>query len=137
MKKQNLNNQEIFIGGGMSFHSRLLSNKINPGTVKTIIIDPEGEYTKLAEMLGCEVITINPDSGTVINPFEIVDYNITREETLDNLKEFLFEHYRVANILNLQRLSISDIKEICERNNLSINDDELLNIIAACEKSIN
>lgn len=38
--------------------------------VKTVIIDPENEYGKLAEMFGVKV-TVKPDNDTIINPFKI------------------------------------------------------------------
>lgn len=44
-----------------------------------IVIDPEGEYYPMAEMLGGEVIRIAPGSGVHINPFDI-DLNMPTED---------------------------------------------------------
>lgn len=39
-----------------------------------IIIDPDGEFTKLVEMLGGQVVDISASSQTYFNPFDINDY---------------------------------------------------------------
>ena len=43
-----------------------------------IVIDPEGEYHRMAELLGGEVIKVAPGTGVYINPFDI-EMNISGE----------------------------------------------------------
>lgn len=54
---------------------------------KVVIIDPKNEYSKLAEMLGGEVITIDPNNLSSINPFELEnDDNKNIEQIIDTMK---------------------------------------------------
>ena len=46
-----------------------------------IVIDPDGEYTRLAELLGGEVIYVAPGSSAHINPFDI-DMNNLEEDPI-------------------------------------------------------
>lgn len=54
-----------------------------------LILDPEGEYTALAEMLGGEVIYISENSKTHINPLDLIENPVTDdkdEEKYDPIK---------------------------------------------------
>ncbi len=42
-------------------------------TDEILVLDPEGEYTSLAEWVGGEVIHINENSGSHINPLDLVE----------------------------------------------------------------
>lgn len=62
-------------GSGKSFMAKLcISNGFlaNPDD-EFVIIDPDDEYTCLVERLGGEVINIGADSGTHVNPFDLID----------------------------------------------------------------
>ena len=69
--------------------------------VRTVIIDPEGEYSTITEALGGKVIKIAPGSTTIPNPFDLEDEEVLDEdgqatgERIVNIKE------KVADLLNL------------------------------------
>lgn len=84
LNRRNSKNGNGFIfgtpGSGKSMSAKqemmtvLLSSKDD-----VIVIDPEGEYYPMAEMLGGEVVRIAPGSGVHINPFDI-DLNVDGED---------------------------------------------------------
>lgn len=73
--KKILNNANITVfgasGSGKTFFVSLLTMRSAIQGIKTVIIDPEGEYVKLTEALGGVHIYIAPDSNNFINPFDI------------------------------------------------------------------
>lgn len=59
-------------GSGKSFScKREIFNVLLSTDDDVYIIDPEREYSSLAELLGGEVIRLSPDSNTHINPFDM------------------------------------------------------------------
>lgn len=59
-------------GGGKSMTAKgEMLNVLLSSQDTVIVIDPEGEYYRMAELLGGEVIRIAPGSGIYINPFDI------------------------------------------------------------------
>ncbi len=106
---------------------------------KVVIIDGENEYSKLAEMLGGEVITIDPNNLSFINPFELgIEKSINnnrknKEEVINNLKELLSIHYEWVKVTKGNKITFEDIKKILKSNNYKITDEELLNIINECK----
>lgn len=88
-------------GSGKTFLVSLLIMRSALQGVRTVIIDPEGEYGTITEAMGGTVIKIAPGSTTIPNPFDLED-----EEEMDddgkptgrrtvNIKE------KVADLLNL------------------------------------
>lgn len=67
-------------GSGKTFFVSLLTLRSILKGIRNVIIDPEGEYSELANSVGGTVIEISPESLTKINPFDIED----EEETDDN-----------------------------------------------------
>jgi type IV secretory pathway VirB4 component len=65
------NNINIFgvSGAGKSVTSKILASRMYMQGTQIIIIDPEGEYVKLARKFGGEVIQFSRDNG--INPFSL------------------------------------------------------------------
>ncbi|HLC92476.1 MAG TPA: DUF87 domain-containing protein [archaeon] len=59
-------------GGGKSVTAKLFILRNLLRGVKTIIIDPQGEYAELTERHGGQLIEINRDSDTIINPFDLM-----------------------------------------------------------------
>lgn len=51
-----------------------------------LILDPEGEYMALAELLGGEVIEISPNSTTYINPLDLTKNPDTDDKEYDPIK---------------------------------------------------
>lgn len=60
-------------GSGKSFFVKLyiLRNLLN--SVKTMIIDPQGEYIELVKTYNGQLIEISRQSMTIINPFDLMD----------------------------------------------------------------
>ena len=88
-------------GAGKSFFVKLLTARSALRGIRTVIIDPEGEYKGITKGLQGAYIEISTDSKNFINPMDIEeeevvdDYgNITGEKVV-NLKA------KVADVLNL------------------------------------
>lgn len=88
-------------GSGKTFLVSLITMRSALQGIRTVIIDPEGEYGTITEAMGGTVIKIAPGSSTIPNPFDLED-----EEEMDddghptgrrivNIKE------KVADLLNL------------------------------------
>lgn len=73
-----------------------MNNNINgkiEALKKIVIIDPDNEYGEVAKMLGVELITIEPDSETQINSFEI--NNINKIQSLKKKAQKLLKEKKV------------------------------------------
>ena len=81
--KHSVNNTNISIfgraGSGKTFFTSLLTMRSCLKGIRSAIIDPEGEYSGIARVMGGVVIDMAADSRTMINPFEV-----SEEEELDN-----------------------------------------------------
>lgn len=82
-------------GSGKTFFVSLLTLRSSLKGVRTVIIDPEGEYVPLTKALGGHHIFISPDSPTKLNPFDLEE-----EELPDGTKEVKIKD-KVADLLNL------------------------------------
>lgn len=60
-------------GGGKSFFVKLYILRNLLKDIKTIIIDPQGEYTELCKAHNGQVIEISQESDTIINPLDLMD----------------------------------------------------------------
>ena len=60
-------------GGGKSFFVKLYILRNLLKNVKTIIIDPQGEYVELTKTYGGQLIEISRESNTTINPLDLLD----------------------------------------------------------------
>lgn len=94
-----LNNSNLTVfgqaGSGKTFFVSLLTLRSALKGVRTVIIDPEGEYKKLTIAVGGSHIYIAPDSKTRLNPFDLEE-----EEKENGLKEVKIKD-KVSDILNL------------------------------------
>jgi conjugal transfer ATP-binding protein TraC len=94
-----LNNSNLTVfgqaGSGKTFFVSLLTLRSALKGVRTVIIDPEGEYKKLTKAVGGSHIYIAPDSDTRMNPFDLEE-----EELEKGLKEVKIKD-KVADVLNL------------------------------------
>lgn len=81
--KHSTNNTNISIfgraGSGKTFFTSLFTMRSALKGIRSAIVDPEGEYAGLARAMGGVVVDLNPNSTTMINPFEI-----SEEEELTN-----------------------------------------------------
>ena len=60
-------------GGGKSFFIKLYILRNLLQNVKTMIIDPQGEYLELCNTYGGQLVEISQDSKTIINPLDLLD----------------------------------------------------------------
>lgn len=60
-------------GGGKSFFVKLYILRNLLKGVKTIIIDPQGEYKELCKTYGGQLVEISQESQTIINPLDLMD----------------------------------------------------------------
>jgi len=67
-------------GSGKTYFVSLLTLRSVLKGIKTVIIDPENEFTRLTKALGGSSVSIYPDSETKINPFDLEE----EDETDDN-----------------------------------------------------
>jgi conjugal transfer ATP-binding protein TraC len=94
-----LNNSNLTVfgqaGSGKTFFVSLLTLRSALKGVRTVIIDPEGEYKKLTKAVGGSHIYIAPDSPTRLNPFDLEEEELER-----GIKEVKIKD-RVSDVLNL------------------------------------
>ncbi|MDF2879522.1 MAG: conjugal transfer protein TraC [Clostridiaceae bacterium] len=94
-----LNNGNLTVfgqaGSGKTFFVSMLTLRSALKGIKTVIIDPEGEYAKLTNAIGGSHIYIAPNSDTHINPFDLEE-----EELEDGSKEVKIKD-KVADVLSL------------------------------------
>ena len=60
-------------GGGKSFFVKLYILRSLLRNVKTMIIDPQGEYVELCKTYGGQLVEISQESKTIINPLDLLD----------------------------------------------------------------
>lgn len=100
-----LNNGNVTVmgcsGSGKTFLVSLLTMRSALQGIRSVIIDPEGEFSSITEALNGTVIKIAPGSSTIPNPFDLEDEeeiddngNLTGRRIV-NIKE------KVADLLNL------------------------------------
>ena len=89
--RKQLKNPNGFIfgvpGSGKSFMAKLeMIYSILSTTDEILILDPEREYTALAQMLGGEVIYISENSATHINPMDLTENPDKEDKEYDPIK---------------------------------------------------
>lgn len=130
-----LNNSNLSVigqaGSGKTFFVSLLTLRSVLKGVRTVIIDPEGEYSKITRAVGGSNIYIAPDSDTKINPFDIEEEELKEGGKIVKIKD------KVADILNLvgvmaggmngeQRSLVSHVlKELYEEKGFTENPESL------------
>lgn len=109
--RRKLKNPNGFIfgvpGSGKSFLAKLeMIYSILQTQDEILILDPEGEYTALAEMLGGEVIYISENSHTHINPLDLTENPDKDDKEYNAIKaklDFLLSFF--STILGDQEIS--------------------------------
>lgn len=82
-------------GSGKTFCVSLMTMRSVIKDVRTVIIDPEGEYKKITAALGGKLLQIAPESNTRLNPFDI------EEEELPDGTKIVKVKDKVSDLLNL------------------------------------
>ncbi len=100
-----LNNSNVTVfgqaGSGKTFFVSLLTMRSALRGIRTVIIDPEGEYKKLTKALGGSHIYIAPDSEHFINPFDVEEEDILDDNGFPTGEKIVDIKSKVADILNL------------------------------------
>lgn len=100
-----LNNSNITVlgqaGTGKTFFVSLLTLRSTLRGIRTVIIDPEGEYKKLTDAVGGSHIYLAPDSNECINPFDIEEEDIVDEDGFPTGQKEVNINDKVSDVLNL------------------------------------
>lgn len=100
-----LNNSNITVlgqaGTGKTFFVSLLTLRSTLRGIRTVIIDPEGEYKKLTDAVGGSHIYLAPDSKECINPFDIEEEDIVDDDGFPTGQKEVIINDKVSDILNL------------------------------------
>lgn len=95
-----LNNSNISVlgqaGQGKTFFVSLLTIRSALKGIRTVIVDPEGEYKEVADIGGGKTVRLSQDSDTFINPFDVEE-----EIDPDTKKKMVDLKSKVADLLNL------------------------------------
>lgn len=99
----NNGNMTVFgcAGSGKTFLVSLLTMRSALKQIRTVIIDPEGEYRTITESLGGSVIVIAPDSNAFVNPFDIEEEDEVDDEGIPTGSKIVKINEKVADLLNL------------------------------------
>lgn len=100
-----LNNGNVTVfgcaGSGKTFLVSLLTMRSALKQVRTVIIDPEGEYRTITQSLGGATIVIAPDSTSLINPFDIEEEDEVDDDGRPTGAKIVKINEKVADLLNL------------------------------------
>ena len=62
-------------GGGKSYFCKLLITRYLLNGTKVIVIDPQGEYNNLTNYFGGQIIRLDRNSNTMINPLDLMGHD--------------------------------------------------------------
>lgn len=101
--KEKLNNSNITVfgksGSGKTFFVSLLTMRSALRGIRTVIIDPEGEYLPLTRALGGAHVYIAPESDQFINPFDLEAEEVRRKDgSIDMVVDI---KAKISDLLNL------------------------------------
>lgn len=88
-------------GTGKTFFVSLLTMRSALRNIRTVIIDPEGEYKKLTEALGGAYIYIAPDSTDFINAFDIEAEDILDNDFIPTGEKIVKIKEKASDLVNL------------------------------------
>lgn len=110
-----LNNSNVSVfgqaGSGKTFFVSLLTLRSAIKGIRTVIIDPEGEYDKICRMIGGASFEISPSSTSYINPLDV-----EAEDEVDDLgkptgKRLVDVRSKVADVLNLIGVMVGGMEQ--------------------------
>lgn len=88
-------------GSGKTFFVSLLTLRSLLKGIRTVIVDPEGEYQRLSKAVGGSHIYIAPDSDTKINPFDLEEEDETDDYGRSTGYKVVKIKEKVSDVLNL------------------------------------
>ncbi|WP_240377261.1 VirB4 family type IV secretion system protein [Bacillus piscicola] len=91
-------------GGGKTFCTLTLTHRSAHLGIRTVIIDPKGDYRRFVTTMGCPYVDLAPDSQYRINFFDVdvedredgTDY-VNIEETVQGVRAIVFKMIRVMD----------------------------------------
>lgn len=131
-------------GSGKSYYTKLNILREFLNNTYQYIIDPEGEYKEICEILGGSIIKIGPNSKKYIN---ILDINYIEEEETDeeeigilrtklnNIKSFFYLIFENITDTDYSKIEECIIKAY-EKFGITFNDDETKNVLIENENKI-
>lgn len=101
--REKLNNSNITVfgksGSGKTFFVSLLTMRSALRGIRTVIIDPEGEYLPLTRALGGSHIYIAPESDQFINPFDLEAEEVRKKD--GTIEQVVDLKSKISDLLNL------------------------------------
>ena len=88
-------------GSGKSFFVKLLTARSALRGIRTVIIDPEGEYKGLVRGLGGAYIEISSESKHFINPLDVEEEDEVDDDGVATGRKIVNLKAKVADVLNL------------------------------------
>lgn len=111
--RKKLNNSNITVigqaGTGKTFFVSLLTMRSALRGIRTVIVDPEGEYHKLTDALGGSHIYLAPDSDEFINPFDIEESDVLDNDGFPTGEKEVLVKEKCSDILNLIAVMAGDL----------------------------
>lgn len=119
-KVLNNSNMSVFgtAGSGKTFFVSLLTMRSALKGIRSVIIDPEGEYGKIAKVLGGVTVKLAPGSKSGINPMDIDYEDETDDFGKPTGKQSVDVKGKVADVLDLISVMVGDVPAEC-RNTVS------------------
>ncbi|MEG1299609.1 MAG: DUF87 domain-containing protein [Oscillospiraceae bacterium] len=103
--KNKLENTNISIfgkaGSGKSFFVSLLTMRSALQGIRTVIIDPENEYSRITKALGGVYIKLTPNSKNIVNPFDIEEEDELDGDDKPTGRKIVDISAKVSDVLNL------------------------------------
>lgn len=111
-----LNNSNITVfgqaGSGKTFMVSLLTMRSVLNNIRTVIIDPEGEYGNIVKAMGGTVITIAPDNTALCpNPFDLEDEDEVDDNGVPTGRRVVQVKDKVADLLNLVGIMVGNLDQ--------------------------
>lgn len=101
----NNSNASVFgqAGSGKTFFVSLLTLRSAIKGIRTVIIDPEGEYKKICDVVGGANLKISPDAKSGINPFDVEEEEDADGVIMVDIKS------KVADLLNMVAVMVGGL----------------------------
>lgn len=110
-----LNNSNVSVfgqaGSGKTFFVSLLTMRSALRGIRTVIIDPEGEYDKICRAIGGASFEISPDAKLGINPLDIEAEDEVDDRGLPTGKRSVDVRSKVADVLNLIGVMVGGMEQ--------------------------
>lgn len=128
-------------GGGKSFFAKLLISRYLLNGTKVMVIDPQGEYTRLVERFQGQRVLLSRNSQTIINPLDLMghDYAEKRLALIDLMQVMLGEMSEIQKAFIDKALTLTYEKKGISIDSTTWNNEppilaDLLHTLESMEK---